>query len=73
VRPAILSIGITNDVVTISWSAIAGQNDLLEYADNLGDTNWVQLPAILATGSTALATDAIGGSVQRFYRVDLAY
>jgi hypothetical protein len=70
--PMILSIFFTNNVTTVRWTAAAGHNYRLEYSDGSTDTNWNgSLPAVLATGPTAAATNACGNATQRFYRVHL--
>jgi hypothetical protein len=70
--PVILDLTITNDVVTINWTSVAGHSYRLEYKDDFEDTNWHASGSnILATGATAVVTDPVGGASQRFYRVVL--
>jgi hypothetical protein len=70
--PVIQSISVSNGVVTITWSAVAGSTYMLNSEDDLSGTNWNDvLPPVAATGPTATATDNIGDSPQRFYRVML--
>jgi hypothetical protein len=65
-----LEISLAGDVVTISWTAIAGQTYRVQYKENLDDTAWLDLvPDVTAGGSTASTTDTISASSQRFYRV----
>ena len=67
---AILSLGVTNQVVTVTWSSVSNTVYGLQSSTNLVGTNWVSLlPNVTATGSTASQTNAIGGAPQKFYRV----
>jgi hypothetical protein len=69
-RPIIKSVALTNSLVTIAWSAVAGQAYTLQYAQSLGATNWTDLsPSVIATGSLATTINSVGGVGQRFYRV----
>jgi hypothetical protein len=70
--PVIQSISVSNGVVTITWSTVAGQNYKLQYIDSPDDTNWTNLASSsIAGGSQASATDTVGDVPQRFYRVVL--
>jgi autotransporter-associated beta strand protein len=61
-------ISVSGNVVTISWTSIAGQSYRVQYKNNLGDATWTDLaPDVTASGSTASATDTTVS--QRFYRV----
>ena len=72
VPPVIQSISVSNDVVTVSWSSVAGRRYQLQYQDNLLGSNWdTALPEVLATESTASGTNGVGGVGQRYYRVYL--
>ena len=67
---AILSLGVNNQVVTVTWSSVSNTVYGLQSSTNLAGTNWVSLlPNVTATGSTASQTNAIGGAPQKFYRV----
>jgi hypothetical protein len=67
------SITVSNDVVSLVWTAISGKNYRLQYQDDWAGTNWVDLgPDINATTNHAIATQALPSSAstsQRFYRV----
>jgi hypothetical protein len=70
--PVVQSISVSNDIVVITWSAVAGRNYSLERNDNCDGTNWTEVPpTVPANGSTATATDAVAGAIQRFYRIVL--
>ncbi|PWU19813.1 MAG: hypothetical protein C5B50_05135 [Verrucomicrobia bacterium] len=68
--PVIQSVAVSNSVVLLSWSAIAGQSYRLQSKTNATDTTWNDLaPDVTASGPTASGTDGSGIDVQRFYRV----
>jgi len=68
--PVITSITVSNGVVVIRWSAVAGQTYRLQYKDDLNGNCWADLGAdISATGTTAAATNLVGLATHRFYRV----
>jgi VCBS repeat-containing protein len=69
--PLIQSISITNDIATITWTAVTGHTYRLLYNVDL-DTNWIPIPPdILATNSSVTATDSVESIATRFYRVQL--
>jgi hypothetical protein len=71
--PVITSIVLANNVITITWSASPGRSYRLQSANELGSTGWADLGAeIVAIGSSAMQTNVVGESLQRFYRVRLA-
>jgi hypothetical protein len=68
--PVIESITLSNSVVTMIWSSVSNGIYRLQYNGDLGGTNWTDvLPDVQAAGSAVTATNNIGGSTQRFYRV----
>jgi hypothetical protein len=68
--PVLLSVGLTNGLATLVWSAVPGQMYSLLSKAQLSDSNWITAVSnILATGATASATDSVGPAPQRFYRV----
>ena len=68
--PVIQSLGVTNGVVTVIWSAVSSHIYQLQYNGNLSLPNWIAVvPNVTATGSTAMTTDVVGTSAQRFYRI----
>jgi hypothetical protein len=68
--PMILSIGVTNGMATITWSAIPGHVYRLLYQNPVG-TNWTEVPVniTITNGTTASVTNACGGSGMEFYRI----
>ena len=72
--PVIKSLTLTNGVVTLSWSAVAGQTYQAQYSDDLTQTNWTffSKPSVADSG-VMTATDSKGptSSLHRFYRVVL--
>jgi hypothetical protein len=70
--PQITSITAVNGTVTLAWSAISGAVYRVQYTPDWGSTGWAALtPDVQATSNSASATDSLGGTVQRFYRVML--
>ena len=68
--PVILSFGLTNGIVTVTWSSVAGLTYGLQSTTNLTSGNWVSVPSnVTAAGLTASQTNAIGNAPQQFYRV----
>jgi hypothetical protein len=69
-QPIIQSIGLTNGITTIVWSALPPHVYRLQYNVNLNSTNWSSVvPDVTATSQTAVTTDIVGVATQRFYRV----
>jgi hypothetical protein len=67
----IVSVGLSNDVVTVRWTSIAGKTYRLQYKESLEDTNWTDAaPDVGAGGSTTVGTNAVQAVPQRFYRVE---
>jgi hypothetical protein len=68
-RPVIQSIVVSNNVVTVAWSAIAGQSYRLQGKAELADASWSDVGGnAIASGPSASASDALGVT-SRFYRV----
>ena len=66
----ISSVAVSNDVVTVTWSAIAGKQYRLQYKDDWAEGDWTDLlPDVIASGISAVGTNAVDGATQRFYRV----
>jgi N-acetylmuramoyl-L-alanine amidase/Immunoglobulin I-set domain/Ig-like domain from next to BRCA1 gene/Immunoglobulin domain len=69
--PITVSLGVSNQDLTIGWNSISGQTYRVEYKDDWSATTWSNLaPDVPATGPSASITDTITFS-QRFYRVRL--
>jgi len=66
----ITSIALSNNLVTVTWTAISGKSYRLQFKDSLTNASWTDLsPDVSATGSTALGTNAVDAVTQRIYRV----
>ena len=67
----ISSVTVSNEIVTVTWSALAGKKYRLQYKDGLrAEEAWTNsLPDVVAGGATAVGTNAVGAATQRFYRV----
>ncbi len=64
------TISVSNDVVTLTWDAIAGITYRVQFKTNLTDAVWTDLvPDVLATGPTANATDLVRTNSPSFYRL----
>jgi hypothetical protein len=69
-RPIIQSIGITNGVATLTWSAVPPHVYRLQYNGDLSSSIWNNVvPDVTATGQNAVMTNAFGNATMRFYRV----
>ncbi len=70
--PVMLSLGLTNNNVAVTWSSAANLIYQLQSNTNLNNTNWINvLPNVTANGPTTTETNAIGNAPQQFYRVSL--
>jgi len=68
--PVILSVGLTNGVVTVAWSSMTGSTYGLQSSTNLMGASWIDVPpSLTAIGSITSQTNAIGNVPQQFYRV----
>jgi hypothetical protein len=69
-RPVITSITRSNELVTLTWTAISGTVYRVQYKTNLTDSTWSAVPGdVTASGPTASKTDNTGNTQRRFYRV----
>jgi hypothetical protein len=70
--PAIISLGLTNSTIAITWSSVANLIYQLQSSNDLNGTNWVNVsPNVTATGPATSATNAVGNVSQQFYRISL--
>jgi len=66
----ITSVAVSNELVTVTWSAIAGKIYRLQYKSSWAEAEWTDvLSDVIATGPMASESPAIGSAPQRFYRV----
>jgi len=69
-RPVITAIAVSNDLVTVDWTALEGQTYRLEYITNLEATNWSTVPPdVTAAGPNASRSAPSALETWRFYRV----
>lgn len=69
-RPVLTTIALSNQIVDLTWSAVAGQTYRVQYKLQLEDTNWVDvLPDVTADGSAAASSHPVAPDAQRYYRV----
>jgi len=71
--PPPLFEGITQagSLLTLTWSSADGNTYQLQYKPSLAATNWATLTSVVATSSSASASDNLNAAAQRFYRVVL--
>jgi len=70
--PVILSVGLTNNTVAITWSSVASLIYQLQSNTNLNGSNWINVsPQMTASGPTTTETNAVGNAPQQFYRISL--
>jgi hypothetical protein len=70
--PSFQTVTKSNGTIRFSWTTMAGLSYQLQYKTNVTATNWINLGSPTnAVGGTASASDSIGPSVRRFYRVAL--
>ena len=67
-RPAV-TIDVTNGIVVLAWTAIPNLTYQPQFTSNLTDTIWSALPAVLATGPIANASDTNYTRANLFYRI----
>ena len=68
--PLILTVGLANDQVTLTWLSVPDRTNWLEYQGDLGGTNWIALTNLLGTGNLQQSADGpTSFQPQRFYRV----
>ncbi len=67
--PQIVGISVSGDVLTISWTAIAGRSYRVQSTSNLQTGQWSDLvPDVQADSLLAVFNDSIAGT-NRFYRI----
>jgi hypothetical protein len=69
--PQVLKTTLTNNTITLTWSASAGLKYRVQYKNTLTDPSWITLsPDVNATATTASKVDTLAGT-NRFYRIIL--
>jgi hypothetical protein len=66
--PVLQAATITDGVVTLTWSAKAGQTYQVQYKTDLGQPDWANLIMVTATNSSVGVSDDLKSAPQRFYR-----
>jgi hypothetical protein len=67
---AIQAVTLTDGLIRFEWNSAAGNEYRVQYSTDLSSPNWIELGnPIIATGTSASASDSIGVDAQRFYRV----
>ena len=66
----VLSITVSNSVLTLAWNSVSNTAYKLQYKDNLLGTNWIDIPPVItANGPITSVTSQISNSTLRLYRV----
>ena len=70
IQPLIQSINRSNDSVWISWSSVSNRSYRLQSTTNVASSTWLDVPGdVTAGGISAIKSDAVDQSLQKFYRV----
>ena len=70
--PVILSQGLTNNNIAVTWKSAANLIYQLQSCDSLNSTGWVNVRSpMTASGPITTETNVIGNASQQFYRVSL--
>ncbi len=71
-RPLLTNLVVSNQMVNLTWTAIAGQKYRLQFTTNYAGTNWISVPPdVTADGPVGKHTNALAPAVMNFYRVQL--
>jgi hypothetical protein len=70
IQPPVLAVSRSAGFITLTWVAVSGRTNWLEYKDDLHGATWTVLSNITGSGSpTSIADGPISANAQRFYRV----
>jgi hypothetical protein len=67
--PAFYPSAVSNNAMSLMWSAIPGQKYRVQYTTNLASPNWTELTDVTATSTVVLQNDSTLSDAQRYYRV----
>jgi len=68
--PVIEAISVSNEVISLTWSSIAGKTYRVQRNDDLSSFNWSNLPPdVPASGASTSQDYPLGPEPQGFYRV----
>lgn len=71
-RPLLTNLTVSNQIVNVAWTALAGQTYRLQFTTNLASTNWSSVPPdVTAAGPIVTHTNALTPAPMNFYRVQL--
>jgi len=66
----IQSVSVSNMITTVSWNSLSGRTYRLQYTTGMANPDWQDASSdIPGNGGVLSATNAVGASSQRFYRV----
>jgi hypothetical protein len=64
---------LLNGKFILAWPTVAGQTYQLEYKDNLSAATWIfSGDPFVGTGNPIIATNNLGASPQRFFRLEIS-
>jgi hypothetical protein len=64
------SVNIAGNTVSLSFPTVPGRTYRIEYKNDLNAATWTLLLTAVAGGSTLPASDTLGATPQRFYRIE---
>jgi uncharacterized repeat protein (TIGR01451 family) len=71
-RPLLTGITVSNQIVNVAWTAVAGQVYRMQFTTNLATGCWSAVaPDVTADGPTATHTNVFNPAAMNFYRVQL--
>jgi hypothetical protein len=67
--PSLLSVNVTNKMLTLTWEALAGQNYQVQCIADLTQTNWVNVGVPVNAPTNSIVFSHSVTNAQRFYRL----
>jgi hypothetical protein len=73
--PSFSGLSLASNGLTFTWTTLANVNYFLQYKTNLAQASWLNLESAIEADTntlTAVDTNAVNSSLQRFYRVSVS-
>jgi hypothetical protein len=70
--PRLSNVLLNGNQFILAWPTVAGQTYQLEYKDNLSAATWILSGPFVGTGNPIIATNNLGASPQRFFRLGIS-
>jgi hypothetical protein len=70
--PRLSNVLLNGNQFILAWPTVAGQTYQLEYKDNLSAATWILSGSFVGTGNPIIATNNLGASPQRFFRLEIS-